>query len=267
MASEYLKKKYQDVKPDAPVELTKAEKRKNWWYYHKWHVGAVVLLAAAAVSIVWPIIHQERPDYQVAYVGTVPLPEDAAAALENAFASLGEDLNGDGKVLVKLRQYVSAELDESAMAAAGAPVTDATGQMTSNALTTSNGASQIAAAVSLMADVSEQESFIFLLEDPAAFQRGYHTLCRLDGSLPEEDEKVPVEELALPWSQCPALAGLPLGEYRYGLPSGEALTGDSQALLSGLYVGRRGFWTERTCAWPEGCDALWEKMTEGAEAP
>jgi len=136
MASEYLKKKYQDVKPDAPVELTRAEKRKNWWYYHKWHVGAVVLLAAVIVSIVWPIVNRVTPDVQVAYVGEMPLPEDAAAALEEALAGLTEDLNGDGKVLVELRQYVSAGLDGRALAAAGSPVTDATGQMTSNALMT-----------------------------------------------------------------------------------------------------------------------------------
>lgn len=263
MASEYLKKKYQDVKPDAPVELTKAEKRKNWWYYHKWHVGAVVLLAAAAVSIVWPIIHQERPDYQVAYVGTVPLPEDAAAALENAFASLGEDLNGDGRVLVKLRQYVSAELDESAMAAAGAPVTDATGQMTSNALATSDGASQIATMVSLLADVGDQESFLFLLEDPAAFQQEFHTLCRLDGSLPEEGDDS-VENSVLAWDKCPVLAGLDLGDYSYDLFGG-TISGDSNVLYSRLFIGRRGFWREdEDPALREGYTALWEKLTEGA---
>ena len=44
MASEYLKKKYQDVKPDAPVELTPAEKRRNWWYYNKWYVCAAAAL-------------------------------------------------------------------------------------------------------------------------------------------------------------------------------------------------------------------------------
>lgn len=242
MASEYLKWKYKDVKPREKVELTPAEKRKNWWHYHKWHVLIGVALAVIGGNLVYSAlgIGQVRPDYQVAYVGASALPEDTAAALEAGLASLGGDANGDGQVAVSLRQYPLYSADPQ---------------------------TAMAARIQLMADLTEGESCFFLLEDPERFQRDYHSLCRLDGSLPEEDEKVPVEELVLPWSQCPALAGLALGEYRYGLPSGETLTGDSQALLSGLYIGRRGFWTERTCAWPEGCDALWEKMTEGAEAP
>lgn len=262
MASEYLKKKYQDVKPDAPVELTRAEKRKNWWYYHKWHVGAVVLLAAVIVSIVWPIVNRATPDIQVAYVGSFPLPEDAAAALEDALASLGEDLNGDGKVLVKLRQYVSDGLDGRALAA-GSPVTDATGQMTSNAIMTSDGASQIATMVSLLADVGDQESFLFLLEDPAAFQQEFHTLCHLDGSLPENGDDS-VENSVLAWDACPVLAGLDLGDYSYDLFGG-TISGDSNVLYSRLFIGRRGFWREdEDPALQAGFTALWEKLTEGA---
>lgn len=237
MASEYLKKKYQGVQPDAPVELTKAEKRKNWWYYHKWHVGAVLLLAAVIVSIVWPIVNRTTPDVQVAYVGEMPLPEDAAAALEEALAGLTEDLNGDGKVLVELRQYVSgSDADAAAL---------------------------MAAEVSLIADVSEQESFLFLLEDPAAFQERYHTLCRLDGSLPEEGDDS-VENSVLAWDECPVLAGLDLGDYSYDLFGG-TISGDSNVLYSRLFIGRRGFWREdEDPALQAGYTALWEKLTEGA---
>ena len=52
MASEYLKKKYKDVKPDVKRELTPAEKRKNWWHYHKWHVAAAVVLTLIAEEMV-----------------------------------------------------------------------------------------------------------------------------------------------------------------------------------------------------------------------
>ena len=40
--------------------------------------------------------------------------------------------------------------------------------------------------------------------------------------------------------------------------------GEAVRLVSGLYLARRGFWTEKTAAYPEGCAALWEKLTEGA---
>ena len=37
------------------------------------------------------------------------------------------------------------------------------------------------------------------------------------------------------------------------------------ALLSSLSVARRGFWTERTCSYPEACDALWDAITRGSD--
>ena len=107
MASEYLKKKYKDVKPDVKRELTPAEKRKNWWHYHKWHAATAVVLLSILGSIVWNALHQVKPDYQIAYVGEYALPDDTAAALEAGFAALGEDLNGDGSVVVQLVQYAS----------------------------------------------------------------------------------------------------------------------------------------------------------------
>lgn len=238
MASEYLKWKYKDVKPREKAELTPEEKRKNWWHYHKWHVAAGIVLAVIAGSLLWNAlgIGRIRPDYQAAYVGTDALPEDTAAAIESAFAALGEDLNGDGRVVVRLNQYPSAKGADPGMAASG--------------------------EVSLMADLLECESYFFLLEDPEPFQANYHVLCCLDGSRQEEGPWT-AEGTYLPWSQCPVLAGMELGGYSYEL-LGETVTGDSGGLVSGLYLARRGFWTEKTTAHPEGCAALWEKLTEGA---
>ena len=238
MASEYLKQKYKDVKPDVPRELTKAEKRKNWWHYHKWHVVVTIVLLLIAADLVWGFLGrgEPKPDYQIAYVGSNALPDDTAAALEAAFAGLGEDLNGDGQVLARLRQYASnADVDPSALAAA---------------------------EVQLMADVMEQESFFFILEDPESFQRKYHTLSHLDGTLPGEYD-YSVEDSVLPWDQCPVLSGMDLGEYSYPL-MGAAVSGNSNDLLSKLYIARRGFWTEKTTPYPEGCEALWKEITEGA---
>lgn len=235
MASEYLKWKYRDVQPDRPLELTPAQKRKNWLYYHKWHIALGGVLAAALVSIGWHAlgIGEIRPDYQVAYVGSDALPEDTAAALEAGFAALGEDLNGDGRTVVRVVQYLTANADPELA---------------------------YSAAALLTGDLVDCESYFFLLEDPAGFQRNYQALCRLDGSLPEDGERVPAY---LAWTDCPVLAGMDLGEYSDTL-LGETVSGSSDALVSGLYLGRRGFWTEKSVPHPEGCETLWNRLTEGA---
>ena len=238
MASEYLKWKDRDVKREEPVELTPEERRKNWWHYHKWHIAIGVILVAAGVSILCHAlgVGRTRPDYQVAYVGENALPDDTAAAVEAAFAAFGEDLNGDGRVTVQLNQYPSAGGADAGAAASS--------------------------EVTLMADLLERESYFFLLEDPAWFQVNYHALCRLDGSLPEEGD-YSADGIYLAWNECPSLAEMELGDYSYQV-LGESVTGSSFDLVSGLFLARRGFWTEDTCAYPAGCDALWSKLTEGA---
>lgn len=240
MASEYLKWKYRDVEPDQHVELTPRQKRANWWYYHKWYVllGAGLLATGIYLGARALGVGQVVPDYQVAYVGASVLPEDTAAALETALEDLGQDCNGDGQVVVRLNQYVMG--DDSGEGAVYA----------------------YAGSTRLMADLDACDSYFFLLEDPAAFQENYQVLRRLDGSLPEEGDR-DYEACFVSWSDCPVLRELPLGEYTEKVLNQE-IHGDSQEVLGQLYVARRGFWTDRTCADPEACDALWEEITRGS---
>ena len=237
MASEYLKWKYRDVKPRETKELTPAEKRKNWWHYHKWHILTGVVLAAALASLIWQMlgVGKVKPDYQFAYVGTTALPEEMVDALEAGLASLGEDLNGDGAAVVAIRQYPLYSTDPTTV---------------------------IAAQTQLMSDLTECESFFFLLDDPEQFQLNFQSRARVDGSLPEEGD-TSAEGTYLLWNQCPALAGLDLGRYSYSM-LGEEISGDCNELAAGLAVARRGFWTGKSVSHPEGCEALWAAMTEGA---
>ena len=238
MASEYWKWKFKDVRPEEKRELTPEEKRKNWWHYHRWHVVIGIVLVGIAANLVWNAlgIGKTEPDYTFAYVGGAALPDDTAAALESAFAALGEDLNGDGQVTVQLRQYVFKTGDMSREAAA--------------------------AQTALMADILEGDSYFFLLEEPMPFQQNFQVLCQLDGSLPEEGD-FSGEGTFYSWRLCPVLQSMELGEYAYDL-LGETVTGSSDALVSGLFVARRGYWNEKDCACPEGWAALWDKLTEGA---
>lgn len=238
MASEYLKWKYRDVTPDEKAELTPEEKKKNWWHYHKWHAAIGVVLVGIGINLVYHAlgIGQVKPDYQIAYVGENALPDDTAAAIESAFAALGEDQNGDGVVTVRLNQYPSTGGTDASMA--------------------------VSAEVTLMADILERDSYFFLLEDPAWFQVNYHSLRRLDGSLPETGDNS-ADGTCLNWTDCPALAGVELGDFSYEV-MGETVSGSSDELVRPLALARRGFWADDTCAYQEGCDVLWERLTEGA---
>ena len=240
MASEYLKWKYRTVTPDQIEELTPQQKRANWWYYHKWHVFLSVGLFELGVYLGGRMlgVGQVIPDYQMAYVGSVPLPEDTAVVLESALADLGTDCNGDGQVVVRLHQYVMG---------------DSSGE---GAMYTYAGSTR------LIADLDACDSYFFLLEDPVTFQKNVQILRRLDGSLPEETNRDD-ETCALSWSECPALCDLPLGEYTESILNQE-IVGDSQERLAPLFVARRGFWTERTCANTEECDILWDTITRGS---
>ena len=223
MASEYLKWKYRDVKPDEPPPpLTRKERVANWWHYHKWHVaiGAVLLLALFDIGFHIVRSGRETPDYQFAYVGSRLLPDEAVSAFENALSVLTTDRNGDGRVIVWLNQYADAAVSGDADAAMYA----------------------YASGVRLMADLERGDSAFFLLENPQEFQRNYEILS---GD-------------ALLWTDCPALASLPLGEYDENL-LGQEIGGDVQSLFSGLSLACRDL-----SAYPEEYNILWNILTEAA---
>lgn len=244
MASEYLKWKYRDVKPDEPPpERSRKERLANWFYYNKWWLVVGAVLLAILGSILWNAlgIGKIKPDYIFAYVGTNALPKDCAAALERELAVLGQDVNGDGRVVVELRQYPSGSQQSSLEGGL---------------------AYAYASSVTLAADITAGESIFFLVEDPAQVQKNYLIFARPDGSMPEPDD-YDVSGKVFQWSSCPVLAGLDLGGYEEEV-LGQSVFGDCQELLSGLYVGRRGFYEEKQASGREANEAFWNLLTEGA---
>ena len=228
MASEYLKWKARDEKPAPPPrERTKKEKLLNWLHYNKlWLIIGAVLLWIVG-SMLWNVlgIGQVKPDVIVAYVGRDPIPEESASAFETALAPLAEDRNGDGSVVVELRQY--------AVNRSGDPA--------------SVVYYNYAANTELMADITQAESYLFLAEDPEGVQLAYQIFSRDDGS-PPEDEDYEAMDKVYRWGDCPALAALEL----------------DAAPFENLYLGRRCFYSEREAEVQRGNELLWERMIEGA---
>ena len=219
-------------------KLSKSEKCKNWWHYYKWYVVCGVILLGIACNIIGNALGlwQPSPDFQIAYVGEAALPQDTVTALENAFASMAGDFNGDGKVIVRINQY--ANNSQSADA-------DAVYYGTASEIT-------------LVGDVSDCESYFFLMDDPGSFQRTHQLLACPDGSCPDETDRSTDDKVIL-WSDCSALSKLDLGFYTIDV-FGQSITGSNQELLSGLYLGRRCFYTDARTDNTEQCSALWDTL-------
>lgn len=222
-------------------QYTRRQRLGNWFYYNKlWVLVGLVLLWIIG-SMLWNVlgIGQTAPDYIISYVGRLKLPQDCVDALEGALAQFGEDLNGDGEVVIKLNQHV---------------VTD---NSYADNVTYSYGAE-----ITVLADITEGESYFFLLEDPVDFQLSFQVLANLDGSIPADGDFEALDKV-FRWADCPELASLKLGTYEDSYLD-IIETGEVQDLLKDLYLGRRYFLDPDQQENPEANNNFWQAITEGA---
>lgn len=150
-----------ELKPENPKS-----KWDNFWFYHKWHVilgVAAVLLAGFFIHDMLSVVH---PDYEIGMITRKGWSESAITALENDFQAHGEDLNGDGKVVVQVNSYVIAADSDTA-----------------------DPNVQMASVTKLTADLSRGTSVIFLTDDPSfqSEQMQGTVFSYLDGSNPPEN--------------------------------------------------------------------------------
>lgn len=140
-------------------QYTKKEKFSNFVYYYKWWMLAGLFALILVGSFIRDLVTVVRPDYQVAVITAAPLSQAASTQLETALTALGEDLNGDGQVVVRLNSY-----------SFGTETTS------------------YADSIKLMADFTAFESHFILTDDPEGFQAAYQLLANADGSAPAEDD-------------------------------------------------------------------------------
>lgn len=209
------------IRSDSRETMTKAEKRKNWWHYYKWYVVCGILLLMIVCNMIGNALgfFEKSPGFQIAYVGRTELPQDTISALEQAFASIAGDFNGDGEIVVKVNQYVSGS------------------EMSSPDTVYSAYASE----VTLIGDISACESYFFLTDDPDSLQKNFEIL----------------EGEVILWEDCSVLADMELGSYSVDL-LGQTLRGSNQELLAKLSLGRRYFYNDERTENVEECRDLWD---------
>ncbi len=238
MPSEYQKWIARDVKPEETYEMTPAEKRANWWYYHKFHVLAGLVVALLAAWLIGDIVtaKNREPDCRIAYIGTYRLPSGALEALETHLSTMVGDLDGNGKTILEFYQFQ----------------VDLTGEVTPDPNQ----------QMALMAHMADNGYHMFLLESPELFQESFQLITYADGAWPED---VPdrQEDLWSRWADCPNLTALPMGECAPDFNVGSA-TIPVQELLADLYIAR-GTPNKQTPGEAEAWTAVWQTMLAGKE--
>lgn len=225
------------IKSDPEENMTKSEKASNWWYYYKWYVIVGIVIAAFAFHLIGTLLGfwTKDPDFQIAYVGSYSLPEETITALEQGFASIAEDFNGDGEIIVQINQY------------------SCIGQNADSGF----GYYEYENEIPLIGDISACDSFFFLTDDPDSLQQTFQIFSDLDGNRPD-DEDYSAEGKVIAWVDSPILAEMELGEYIPAYGYEEQTITTNQELLSGLYIGRRSFYDDKVSDNYEKCCELWD---------
>lgn len=229
------------VAPRKERQYTRRERWANWWDYNlKWVIIIGIAVGFVGYCFIGQYFFTTHADYNIAVVAPHYLPEATTTALQDALAAYGTDLNGDGKVVVKLNIYT----------------------MNFDSSSDSDAYLDMAGTTRLSTDIQSSLSSIFILYDPSGFQNTTGTLRYLDGSLPQSDADNDWWNMVYRWADCPVLTGLELGGYTSDAVQNNS--GDSQELLADYYIGIRGAWLTASEEMLEGSDELWQALTAGA---
>jgi len=223
-----------------PRAYTRAEKMRNWWHYHAgWVIFGAVFIFGICYFI-HDMFFRPKPDYQIAYVSTQELPAAVRSNLQAQFEAMGEDVNGDGRVLVELLTYPLGF--------------DAQSQINVGATSTS--------VTRLTVDLTTGRVYLVLLDAPEGFQARIGALGYLDGSAPDANDAThgaaDWKQMVYPWEGCPVLSGLDLGTYLpFTAPTGKEVEG--QSVMEGFFVARRAIRSEEQQRAFAADEKLWER--------
>ena len=81
---------------------TGKEKRANWWFHNKWKLISGILLLAAFISFIIPMVTRVDPDYSIIMATEFGVPQELLEDLEVHFEQYADDRNGDKKVSVEI---------------------------------------------------------------------------------------------------------------------------------------------------------------------
>lgn len=233
--------KPEDILPDEPKQLSKKERRANWWHYNKKWVLLGVLAVVLVGFGVKDLLDQVEPDYKLIYISSRSLPDEATSKLCDEVAKFGEDLNGDGDVVVRLVSCQINFIDEFNEDADYDDVTDTVNQA-------NDAYVQMAGVTFLSTEIDSRESLIVITDAPEVVQENYNILQM---------------DTFRAWGECPVLTSIEFDSYT----DLGGQTHEVAPLFENLYIGCRSFWDDKPMKeYAQQNEALFAALTAGSTA-
>jgi len=82
--------------------LSAKEKVQNFWFYYKWHTVIGLFIAVVLAFGLVQCCTKEQPDYTIMTVFDKYVPSEVTLEIENYLEQFGEDINGDGEIIVHI---------------------------------------------------------------------------------------------------------------------------------------------------------------------
>ncbi len=146
---------------------TRYESLSHWLTYNWRWVAGIVIVILLAVFFYQNNTESVPSDYIITWVGCTDLTSEEEASIVAAATEAGADQNGDGEVIVTIRQYV---IDFQV---------DATDEAAEDTYYNT---------LKLLNQLHAADSFQFLLDDPDKFQFNAGVLQYLDGTISGEED-------------------------------------------------------------------------------
>ncbi len=185
MASARYTLNIEHEEPQAPKVYTKKEKFENFWHYHKFIILGALAVIFFAIAMIYEMLNVVEPDYQIAMLNDVAVPEQAVQALTLELEKMADDLNGDGIVDVVINQYTFTDT--------ATPTSDAQSQTSEDAIqmgsTETDLYTQMASITRLSADIQTGQSIIYFTNDVEQFDMQFSVFANNDGTTPSGQDK------------------------------------------------------------------------------
>ena len=78
---------------------------RDFWYYHKVQIVMGIGILLLGLYYLAEILGKREPDYELALVCGQTVSDEIRASLEEGLAQYLSDVNGDGKVVVRVNSY------------------------------------------------------------------------------------------------------------------------------------------------------------------